>query len=442
MISILLIVPKCTGPGNGNKWNSAWPDEIEKIISQNMWKVVTPGILVLSALTDKTKFEIDIVDEEFQSVDENKYYDIVAMYTVTSNAKRAYMWSARFKAKGAYIVLGGVHSSVCTSEACDNADTVLVGEVENIWPNFLNDFMQGKAKRIYIQPVGQVDIDISPIPDFSMLPQNARKIIPIQTARGCPHGCEFCNIRSLYGHAYRAKTIDRLEMEMCEALSINPRATIYFTDDNFFCDKKRAVLLLDAIKKYNVAWYAHTDLSFGYDEMLIEKAYQSGCRQVLIGLESINPSNLEGIDENNFKNKAYVNYKEVINRIQTNGIGVIGSFIIGLDEDDHKIFDELLRFINGTHIYGASITICTPYPGTKLFEKMKKENRIMTYDWDKYTIFEPIITPAKMTVDELNNGYIKVLHEIYSLKNIVKRLEYFKNERKLLKGDQSAATKE
>lgn len=432
MKDILLIVPKGDGPGKGRKWNSSWPEELEKAIERGLWKVVTPGPLVLAALTDRTRYRVEFIDEEFQEVSRENSYHVVAFYTVTSNAKRSYKWARHFKEKGSHIVMGGVHATVSPGEAALYADTLLLGEAEHIWPRFLDDFERGETQEIYKEEIGRIDMACSPIPRFDLIPLEGRRIIPIQTARGCPHGCKFCNLRAIYGAEFRKKSLDRVIEEVEAALAVNPKATIYFTDDNLFCERERARELAERLLAYKVTWYTNSDLSFSEDDDFLKLLFKSGCRQVLIGFESIEAENLEGIDEGNFKKRHHSSYKDVIENIQSNGIGVIGSFIIGLDNDSSKTFERMIAFAAETNLYGMSVTVNTPYPGTVMFEKMKSENRIISYDWDKYTIFQPIISPASMSVDELNDGYIKLLKALSSPKAIMAKLNYFKEKMKLL----------
>ena len=427
MKRLLLLVPRCEGPSENKKWNEYWPDDVESAVTQNMWRLVTPGVLVLAKLAEENgMYDVHLVDEEYRQLDLFQKYDLVAMYTVTPNAKRAYELANHYKSQGSYVVLGGVHTTVCPEEAGEHADTILIGEAEYAWPAFLTDFKINAEKKIYSQPLGEVEIDCSPVPSFHLLPDNARKLLPIQTARGCPHGCKFCNLRSLYGNQYRAKKIENIEKEIEAVKQVNPRAVIYFTDDNLFCNRAHAEDLMQKVSEYNLTWYANTDISFGSDMELIKKAYRSGCRQVLIGLESVNPANLKGLDENSFKCQNFSRYKELVENIQSCGIGVIGSFILGLDEDDEDVFDRTIEFILDTKLYGASITVNTPYPGTVNFDIMSAENRILTYDWNCYTIFNPVIIPKKMTVEQLNEGYLRVLKTINSPENIKEKVNYFK----------------
>lgn len=425
----MILVPKCAGPSVSRKWNVYWPLELEEAVTQSMWKVATPGALVLARIAELTGiYDVMLIEEEFEDLDLAVEYDIVAVYTITPNVKRAYELAGHYKSKGAHIVLGGVHVSVCHAEACEHADTLIIGEAESVWNDFLLDFNMNMARDVYIQPVGVFDINRSPIPAFHLLPQKASNIIPVQTARGCPHGCKFCNLRSIYGSSYRAKSSLNIENEVKAAKETCQNAVIYFTDDNLFCNPAHAETVMRIAGKYGMGWYANTDISFGHDREYIKKARECGCRQVLIGLESINPNNLTGIDENDFKSRNFNKYKKYIENIQFHGIGVIGSFILGLDEDDICIFDRTAEFIMDTKLYGANITVNTPYPGTESFEQLRLENRILTYDWNQYTIFNPVILPKKMTVDELNEGYVRVLKKVHSSENILGRINYFKDK--------------
>jgi len=433
---LLLLVPKCNGPSEKKKWNEFWPDDIESIVSQNMWKLVSPGVLVLAKLAESTGiYDVQLVDEEFQQLDLTQRFDLVAMYTVTPNAKRAYDLAGYYKKQEAYVVMGGVHTTVCPDEAEKYADTILIGEAEHIWPEFLKDFQVNMVKKIYSQPLGEVDINCSPVPSFHILPENARNLIPIQTARGCPHGCKFCNLRNLYGSQYRIKETANVEKEFEAIKKINTHAVIYFTDDNFFCNRTHSEAIMQKAGEYNLIWYANSDISLGSNIPIIQMAYKCGCRQVLIGLESVNPANLKGLDENNFKSRNFKHYKELIENIQSCGIGVIGSFILGLDEDDEDIFDKTIDFILDTKLFGANITINTPYPGTMSFKTLRDENRILTYDWNCYTIFNPVIIPKKITVEKLNEGYLRVLRTINVPENINNKMNYLKQKMRNKKND-------
>lgn len=433
MPRILLLVPGLNGPGKNKRWNTDWDACLEESISSGMWDVMTPGVLLISSLCDKSKYEVEVIDEKFSGIPENLDYDIVAMYLVTPNARRGYMWARYFHSRGSHVVMGGVHALCCEEECAGYADTLILGEAEKTWPEFLRDFEAGKPKKRYAQQRGTIDVNSCPVPDFSMLPPNARKIIPVQTSRGCPHGCRFCNVKSLYGLRCRFKSPDIVKQELEQAFAVNRHAAIYFTDDNFMCNRKRSLQLFETLRAFKFRWYANTDISLGDDVNLIREAYGCGCRQVLIGFESLCRGNLNKIDVDHFKSGHISQYEYLINRIQSGGIGVVGSFIVGMDMDDSSIFDRIFEFVQKTGLYGASVTVCTPYPGTPLFETARAEGRIATYDWDKYTIFEPVIRPKRMSAEELRNGYIGLLKRIHSDESINSRIAGFKEKLKNLR---------
>ena len=210
------------------------------------------------------------------------------------------------------------------------------------------------------------------------------------------------------------KSIKQMIDELNMSTLLFPHTPVYFTDDNFFVDKRRARALLAVLKEYNLSWYANTDVSFGTDTDLIKMSYESGCRNVLIGFESINPAILKDIDCDSFKSYHRRTYETAIQNIQREGIGVVGSFIVGLDGETETTYDELFQFIQTTGLYGVNITMNTPYPGTQLFKQMNKQNRILTYDWNQYTIFQPVFQPLDGSLEDLQNRYLTFLQKVYS----------------------------
>lgn len=412
--SLLLLIPACPGPGNKKRWNSVWPDDLERQIWNKYWNVFTPGPLVLATIARTKGFHVEVIDEEFQRIDKKRKYDIVAMYSVTPNILRCFELSSYYRSSGAHVVVGGVHATLCPEEVADHVDTVLIGEAEKIWEEFLDDYQKKSPCKRYEQEPGSISIQDSPIPSFDLLPKSNKLMIPIQSARGCPHGCRFCNVRNLYGEGYRAKSIKQMIDELNMSTLLFPHTPVYFTDDNFFVDKRRARALLAVLKEYNLSWYANTDVSFGTDTDLIKMSYESGCRNVLIGFESINPAILKDIDCDSFKSYHRRTYETAIQNIQREGIGVVGSFIVGLDGETETTYDELFQFIQTTGLYGVNITMNTPYPGTQLFKQMNEQNRILTYDWNQYTIFQPVFQPLDGSLEDLQNRYLTFLQKVYS----------------------------
>ncbi len=427
MHSILFLVPRMNGPKGDYKLNSSWDADLTNKMSMNRWQVITPSVLLLAAIGRKEGFCVEIIDEEFRNLDPNKRYDIVCLYTVTPNAKRAYKIADHYQAIGSFVVIGGVHSLFMQEEAIFHCNTLMLGEGEYIFHQFLLDYKDGKTKKQYLQEAGTVDLKDSPIPYFEQLNKAEQKLIPVQTARGCSHSCKFCNVKGLYGNKFRYKSCLQITKELSEISKLPFATKIYITDDNIFSSYAHFQVLNLCFKNSPFQWYANTDISFAKHESDIKLAYQSGLRQVLIGFESADESRLYQLDKDNFKYRYYSRYKEYIHKIQSNGIGVVGSFIVGNIEDTEDTFQYLEDFIYETKLYGASVTMATPYPGTALFEEMSKHKKILSLNWDDYTIFQPILKGYHLSLERLNELYTQLLYKINSQEFMNNKIKYFTN---------------
>jgi radical SAM superfamily enzyme YgiQ (UPF0313 family) len=425
MKSILFLVPKMSGISGSGLYNAGWTKEIENAVNRGRWNVITPSVLLLAAIALEEAFEVDIVDEEFREIDQSRVYHIVCIYTVTPNVKRAYRYADKYRKEGTFIAIGGVHSSVMYKEASEHCDTIMIGEGEYTFRQFLTDYRSGTVKKSYVQKQGTVKMKDSPIPLYNYLNTGEQKLIPVQTARGCPHNCNFCNVNSLYGKGFRAKECEQIVNELVEIKKLPAAKKIYITNDNLLSSLEHFNQLTLVLKETAFTWYANTDISFGVQERYIRQAYDSGLRQVLIGFESIIKDNLYQLDTGNFKFRYLRRYKELIENIQSNGVGVVGSFMVGQLHDTEETFKYLEEFIYETKLYGASVTVMTPYPGTKLFYSMKKEDRITTYDWDYYTIFQPVIKADNLSMERVNELYLKLLEKIMSKEYINNKVRYF-----------------
>lgn len=427
MINILFLVPKMYGPNRDFKANAEWSDSILEEVNDNKWKVITPSVLVLAAIAEDMGFQVQIADEEFRTADMKKAYDIVSFYTVTPNVKRAYALAGYFKQKGSYIIMGGVHASLMQEEVGAHCDTLMVGEGEYSFSQFLIDYRKGCPQKKYVQKSGKVCLTDSPIPAFHFLTKEEQRLVPVQTARGCSHYCKFCNVRGLYGSGFRWKEREQIEKEITTIKMLPYAKNIYVTDDNIMSTKEHFIEICDAFLNKGFTWYANTDIKFAENPEHIRRAYDSGLRQVLIGFERVETSQLLKLDKDNFKYIYSKHYKEYIKRIQSYGIGITGSFIVGDIEDTEDTFQYLEEFIYDTCLYGANITFMTPYPGTQMFENLKHKHRIITYDWDFYTIFQPVVAGKHITMRRVNDLYCRLIGQLNSEAFKKHKLEYFKN---------------
>jgi radical SAM superfamily enzyme YgiQ (UPF0313 family) len=322
--------------------------------------------------------------------------------------------------------LGGIHATVLSDEAEHHADSIVVGEAENSWAELLNDFASNRLKPVYTsQP--EADLAKSPIPKYELLEGKSYKIVWIQASRGCPHDCRFCCASRVYGLTYRQKTISQVVEEIKKVRRIQKHALIGFADDNLFSNLEYSRELLEKIAGLGIKWIGQSDISVAYDDSLLKLIKKSGCVVLLIGLESVNEDNLRGLDSSNWKQKQRKNYEGSIRAIQNNGIGVIGTFMVGFDNDDNSTFDRIAEFIIDNRLAGAQIAALTPFPNTQLREDLLKAGRVLDTSWENYTFYDVNIKPDKMTCQELEKGILEVFKKVYSPDVAAGKRKYFKN---------------
>lgn len=399
------------------------------------WYSSSLSILTIAALIP-SDIKITFVDEDFEEIDFSVTYDLVGVSAMTQQAQRGYQIASEFRKRGTYVVMGGIHASAMPEEALQYVDTVFIGEAENTWPEFLNDFKNKIPKKIYTQNKREIDdLKSSPIPKYDILKEknyfkdsrHFYNMIPIQVSRGCPHACEFCLVSDMYGTKFRKKSFGQVKQEISTIKKLFPGKLIMFADDNLFLDRKYSKGLLQVIKELGVRWVAQSDIAVGEDEDLLSLIYESGGLFLLVGFESINPANLKAMNKNSWKFKQLKNYKKYIERIQKHGIIVFGSFIFGLDNDDSNVFRNVVDFMNRNHITGQ-LTIATPLPGSRMLERLKNENRLLENNsfWEKCTFFDVLFEPKKMKKEELEDGFIWAYNQLFNEKAFIKRAEYLK----------------
>jgi radical SAM superfamily enzyme YgiQ (UPF0313 family) len=377
------------------------------------WSGLGSGLLVTGALTPNN-IELELIDESIEDIDFSRDYDLVAITAVTQQAARAYEIARGFREKDIKVVLGGIHATILPDEAKLYADSVVVGEAEKLWPKLVDDFRHNILNPFYASQQ-EVDLKESPVPRYELLEGKPCKIVWVQATRGCPHDCSFCCASRVYGSKYRHKSIDQVIEEINKIHRIKKHALIGFADDNLLCDKDYSRQLLEKVVDLKIKWIGQSDISIAYDSSLLKLIKKSGCVVLLIGFESIIEDNLRGLDSSNWKLKHLKKYVESIRAIQGNGIGVIGTFIVGFDNDDNSIFNKLADFIINNHLAGAQIAALTPTP------------------WENYTLYDVNIKPKKMSPHELEKGILDTFKKVYSSSVAIEKSRYFKNIYSLLR---------
>jgi radical SAM superfamily enzyme YgiQ (UPF0313 family) len=392
------------------------------------------SLLTLAGLTPP-KFEV-----EYREILELKTagvlpedYDLVAITSLSAQIFEAYAVADFYRARGVPVVMGGLHVTSLPDEALEHCTSVVAGEGEPSWPEVLDDFEHGRLKPFYNQsPRGQYDLREAPLPRFDLLDPEQYNRITVQTSRGCPHRCEFCASSILLTPRYKVKPVEKVIAELQAIKRIWPRPFIEFADDNSFVHREHYKRLLRELAREDLRWFTEADLGVAQDEELLGLMRDSGCQQVLIGLESPRRSSISGLETNsNWKARQLDRYKEAIAKIQARGITVNGCFILGLDGDTPEVFDEVLEFVRDSGLYEVQVTYLTAFPGTPLYARLKAEGRIIRdRAWDLCTLFDINLTPKNMSVAELQSGYLKLVRTLYSADETTARRRGFRTRLK------------
>lgn len=355
-------------------------------------------------------------------------FDLVAISSFSAQMNEAYQLADQYRQHGARVVLGGLHASVLPDEAALHADAVVVGEGEWTWPVVVADAMEGNLQPIYRPPRDHwFDLADALMPRFDLLDFDKYNRLTVQTSRGCPLRCDFCASSILLTPKYRVKPVNKVIAEIHRIKDFWEHPFIEFADDNSFVLKDHYRELLGALKQENLRWFTECDISIADDLDLLHRMRESGCRQVLIGLESPSSAGLEGIEtRRNWKRERQSEYEERIRIIQAHGITVNGCFILGLDGDGEEVFDEVYDFIDRTGLYEAQITVLTAFPGTPLYARLLAEGRLIDEKaWNLCTLFDVNFIPRQMTPDRLRKGLVDLARRVYDRDFVQSRRKRF-----------------
>lgn len=421
-----LINPRGAFFSNNKKIGTVWNNSEAANSTKRFYTCPNLGLLTIAALSKEVFEDIVYIDENFDTINFDESFDLVALSALTNQVERAYEIADRFREQKVPVIIGGIHVTVFPDEAKRHVDSVMVGEAEGVWSDFLEDFLNKDIKPIYKNENPQgIDLSKTPIPSFDLINIKNHKIVSIQTSRGCPHDCEFCSSSKIFGTKYRFKSVEQVVKEIEALIKVYPKPYIYFADDNMTVHKKYIKELLNALIPLKIRWQGYSDIAIADDEELLKLLRKSGCTNLLFGLESLSQDNLNIIDK--WKVKQLEKYEFAIAKIQSYGVGVFGSFILGLDHDTSSVFKAVRDFVINNKLFGAIITVQTPLPGSRLFDRLKNEGRILNTNWSNYTLFDVVSKPLNMDIEELEAGLEWVYKEIYSKEAIHSRSKHFKD---------------
>jgi len=395
------------------------PREQREDALSSPFKLQRVNLPLLAALTP-SGHTMTLVDEAFAPDDMNQDVDLVGITVMTDLALRAYHIADTYRRKAVKVVMGGIHPTVLPAEALEHADAVVVGEAEGIWPRLLSDAASGQMQRLY-RAGKMTDLQGLPKPRRDLFPgTKGEGYIPVpigvETSRGCPYDCEFCSIGRTLGHQYRGRPVQEV---IAEIESIDSRH-LFFVDDALGLNPDVAKKLFTEMIPLRRLWLGQGTVSLAEDLELLRLMRRSGCLGLLIGFESVQKGTQNEVKK--IKNLR-IDFYEAMRRFHGEGFGILGAFVFGFDYENKDVFEQTLEFIMRSRMDCVELRILTPFPGTRLYERLLSEGRLLARDWwlRGYPPDTLLFQPKGMTADELINGFARLNRQSYSFGAMMKR---------------------
>jgi radical SAM superfamily enzyme YgiQ (UPF0313 family) len=359
--------------------------------------------------------EAVLEDEHVMPLETDDRPDLVVIQVYITNARRAYRLADHYRARGAFVALGGLHVTSLPDEAGPHADAIFLGPGEQTFPQFLADLANGTPMKRYVSTAGRTLATLPPV--RRDLIERRRYLVPnsIVVTRGCPQHCDFCYKDAFFagGKSFYTQRADDALAEI-ERL---PGRHLYFLDDHLLGDPRFARALFAGMRGMNRLFQGAATVDSILRGDLIERAAEAGLRSIFVGFETFSSGNLARANKRQNLGR---DYAAVTERLHALGVMINGSFVFGMDEDGDDVFARTVDWALAHGITTATFHIQTPYPGTRLYDRLRAEGRIVTEDWDLYDTRHVVYRPARLTPEALEAGYDWAYREFYRWPSIAR----------------------
>lgn len=372
------------------------------------------GLYTIASIC-RDRHRVTVENENINGLSFDDRPDIVGITVTVNSLPRAIEIAAEYRKRGVKTVAGGIHITTAPDTVPEGAfDSLCIGPAEKTWPVLLEDLIRGELKRIY-RCSGTFEGKDIVSPAYDMIKSDDYLYCNIlHTSRGCPFRCDFC-YNSSPGHSYVARPVE----DVVDEIRAIGRKHVMFIDDNFVGNRAWTRRFMQAIRHLDIRWHCAASINIASDSGLLDEMKDSGCMGIFIGFESINPDSIGSVHK---VQNSGISYEEAVEAIHSRGMMINASFVFGLDSDTTETFGATLDWIVRNRIETVTSHILTPYPGTALYDRMKAEGRITDSDLSHYDTAHVVFRPKGMTAEELYAGYLQIYEDVYSWRNIIKRM--------------------
>jgi len=376
---------------------------------------IVPLSIYLLAGHTPADWEIQIVNDYTEDIDYDKHRDLVGITATTLHSARGFEIAEEFRKRKTPVVMGGFHATLFTEQVRQYCDSVVVGEAELIWKQVLSDVANGSLQPMY--KAGEFsDLKNLPVPRYDLVDKSKyiNDVMPIESTRGCPYNCDYCSVTQFYGNRYRFRPVK----DVARDIAATGSRFVGFVDDNIagkldYCDE-----LFEELIPLNVFWMSQVSIRLADDERILAKSARSGFRYAIIGLETLDSKNLEAVGKK--KVNRVEEYVAKTRLFKKHGVSVCANLMFGFDNDTEETFDRTYHFMVQNR-FMPNPYIITPYPGTRLFEQMDAEGRILHKDFWRYTSYQTVFKPKNFAPQRLDELFMDFYKRMFSASNIFRR---------------------
>ena len=377
--------------------------------------------LAPAAIAGLTPADVDVrfYDDRLEAIPFDEATDLVAISIETYTARRAYQIASEYRQRGVPVVLGGFHATLCPEEASLYADSVIIGEAEEQWQGVIDDARHHTLQQFY-RKAHRPNLELTRMDRSIFQGKRYLPITLVEAGRGCHFRCEFCAVQSYFNSTQTRRPIDHILEEVQQT---RKRGSFYFfVDDNITSNFDEAKELYRQLAKNKIRWVSQASINAAHDEEFLDLISRSGCEGLLIGFESLDRKTLRMMKKK--FNTMGGGYEVALQNLRRHHIRLYSTFVFGYDHDTAKTFEDTVEFANRHRFYMAAFNHLTPFPGTPLYERLKKKGQLLYDSWwldPTYSYNKIPFKPALLEPEELQRLCIEARANFYSVANILRR---------------------